>query len=149
MDFYECTNAREVREACDSFYTQLMALGDAKAEADTSSMFNSIKGAASTYDSSLGRRTGGKIWVAKNEHGQVIGLMRLKDEGAHFHLLNLVGIPRAGGGAALLELAKAISMSLEKQLKLEAADRDLIRYYTERCFQPDRGGSGMVWTQDT
>lgn len=148
MEFFECTTAREVGAACDSFYSQLMALNDAKAVSDTSAMFNSIKGAASIYDSKIGRAIGGKIWVAKNEHDQVIGLMRLKDQGTCYHLGNLVGIPRAGGGAALLQLAKAISLSCEKELRLEAADKALIRYYTERCFRLDKGESGMVWHQD-
>jgi hypothetical protein len=149
MEFYECSAAREITDACNNFYEQLKALGDEKAISDTSSMFNSIKGAAFAYDSKVGRATRGRIWLATNEHGQVVGLMRLKYEGDHFHLENLVGIPRAGGGAALLNLAKAISLSLEKELRLEAADHQLIAYYTQQCFHPTAGGRGMVWTQDT
>lgn len=149
MKFLECTTAIQITEACNNFYVQLKALNDARAISDTSSMFNSIKGAAFTYDSKVGRATRGRVWLAINEHQQVVGLMRLTDEGAHFHLENLVGIPRAGGGAALLDLAKAISFSLKKELKLEAADRELVAYYSGRCFNQVSGGSGMVWKVDS
>jgi len=142
MEFGECQTAKDVNAVCDSFYVQLKALNDQKAIDDTQSMFNSIRGAAAMYDVKVGQARRGRIWFVKDEHDNVTGLMRLTDEGAMFHLENLVGIPRAGGGAALLQLAKAVSMSLDKPLKLEAADRALIKYYTDRCFDPDgKGGS--------
>ena len=150
MNFVECTTAQQVLDACNSFYEQLVAINDSKAISETKSMFNSIKGATSFYDVKVGKAMRGKIWFVENKDKKVIGLMRLKDEGAHFHLENLVGIPNVGGGGALLDLAKATSMSLEKELVLEAADKKLIKYYSDRCFNlSTQGGSGMVWKPDT
>ena len=149
MDYFECKTAQDIMDVCNDFETQLKAMNDQKAIDDTSSMFNSIRGASSTYNSPIGRKTGGIIWAARNEHGRAVGLMRLKDEGEHFHLLNVVGIPKAGGGAALIDLAKAISMSLGKPLELEAADNDLIGYYQRCCFDlKSDSKSRMVWKQD-
>jgi hypothetical protein len=149
MDYFECESPAHVAAVCNEFEVQLQSLKDQKAIDDCSSMFNSIKGAAATYGSKLGRKTGGTVWAARNETKQAVGLMRLKDEGSHLHLLNVVGVPKAGGGAALIELAKAISLSLGKELRLEAADKELIAYYQKCCFDMVSGSSStMVWKRD-
>ena len=84
MNFVECTTAQQVLDACNSFYEQLVAINDSKAISETKSMFNSIKGATSFYDVKVGKAMRGKIWFVENKDKKVIGLMRLKDEGAHF-----------------------------------------------------------------
>ncbi len=149
MNYIECDSPALINQYCDEFWAAMMARNDKAAMDDASSMFNSIRGAAATAGSPVGRKMGGAIWVAISDDGEAVGLMRLKNEGETFHLLNLVGVPKAGGGAALLDLAKAIAMSLEEPLKLEAADEKLLKYYSDRCFDVAAGGSKvMVWTRD-
>jgi hypothetical protein len=149
LDYIECDNAQLINKYCNEFWTAMEARNDQKGKEDASSMFTSIKGAAATASSNVGRRMGGAIWVVVDDDGVAVGLMRLKNEGEMFHLLNLVGVPKAGGGAALLLLAKAIALSLDKPLKLEAADEELIGYYKEKCFNVTAEGSKvMVWTGD-
>ena len=149
MDYIECNSAALVNQYCDLFWAEFEARGDEKAQSEASSMFNSIKGAAATANSALGRKMGGAIWVSVDDQGKPVGLMRLKNEGEKFHLLNVVGIPKAGGGAALLDLAKAIALSCDKPLVLEAADEKLINYYRDKCFNLEAEGSKiMVWSRD-
>jgi len=144
MHYFECANGADVTNHCNQFMTNLVATNNSKAIADATSMFNSIKGSASVYNSSLGRRQCGRIIAAVNAQGDVVGLMRLKDEGARMHLMNVVGVPGAGGGQALIDLAKAIAMSLSRPLELEAADADLLEYYGNRNFVVTTG-STMRW----
>jgi len=144
MDYLECKNASDVTSYCNQFWTNLQATNNEKAIADATSMFNSIKGAASMYNGALGRKQAGRIIASVSDQGEVVGLMRLKDEGARMHLMNVVGVPGAGGGQALIDLAKAIAMSVSKPLELEAADAELLDYYGKRNFVVT-AGSTMRW----
>ena len=71
------------------------------------------------------------FYYATDEAGEVVGLLRLRVNPDAIHIDQVTGV--RGAGAELVDLAKAVALSLEKQkVDLCTADVTLPKYYEDK-----------------
>lgn len=77
-----------------------------------------------------------KLYFAQDEAGLVIGLLRLEIHEDSVHIAQVAGFPGAGAGGDLVEISKAVALSLNKyKVDLSTADERLPAYYEAKGFR--------------
>lgn len=128
LDLKMCESAAEVTTAKDGYIQTVAGNGDHEQQAS---------------DFANGIAQWGKMFVRKHlfyyatdpADKAVVGLLRLSVEADMVHIANVTGAPKRGAGSELVELAKAVSLSLGKKgVNLCTADELLPGFYMKFGF---------------